>query len=210
MRLLEKLLTASRTQGPSLQGHLTDVYLPTRGTKPFPQRPGPVATTASGNTTYTSGQGGTRRQPQGRCSCPPPGRREKARPLQWQEGTRGRASPSSGLPLHQQLLSAEREPCGSARAGVRTVNSFFQHRLRSKVQGCWLQGWPLCQSVSPRLPQLRSWPAGPLQRDPAVSESRVKVMEQPFFPGLWESHFPRAILQKEEPLDKMSLMHLSK
>ena len=52
--------------------------------------------------------------------------------------------------------------------------------------------------------------AVPLQRDPAVSESRVKVMEQPFFPGLWESHFPRAILQKEEPLDKMSLMHLSK
>ena len=50
----------------------------------------------------------------------------------------------------------------------------------------------------------------PLQRGPAVSESRFKVMEQSFFPGLWESHFPRAILQKEETLDKMSLMHLSK
>ena len=175
MHLLEKLLTASRTQGLSLQGHLTDVYLPTRGTKPFPQRPGPAATTASGNTTYASGQGGTRRQPQGRCSCPPPGRREKARPLRWQEGTRGRASPSSGLPLHQQLLSAEREPCGSARAGVRTVNSFFQHRLRSKVQGSRLQGCRLSQSVSPGLPQLRSCPWFPCRgtRQCLNQESRL-------------------------------------
>lgn len=64
--------------------------------------------------------------------------------------------------------------------------------------------------VSPRLPAAAKLAGVPLQRDPGVSESSFKVMEESFFPGLWEGHFPTAILQKEETLDKLSLMHLSK
>lgn len=138
-----------------------------------------------------------------RCSCPhlAEGRRHGRC-----NGRRapGEEPPSSGLPLHQQLLSAEREPCGSARGGVRTVNSFFQHRLRSKVQGSRLQGCRLRQSVSPGLPQLRSCPWFPCRGTSGRFESRVKVMEQSL-PGLWESHFRRAICRRKSLSDKMSL-----
>ena len=155
-------LQDSRATTPALrlQGHLSpDVRLRARGTEPsqvLAQQPLQLQATPP-----THLGKGARDASHGEGLLPPTWETGEGTAAAMAGGHQGKSRSSSGLPLHQQLCSPEREPCGSARAGMWIVNSSFQHRLRCKVQGSQLQGWPLCQSVSPRLPQLQSWPGFP-------------------------------------------------
>ena len=184
------------TQALCLQGHLNPSAYP-HVTEPFPNASGPAATTASGNATYASWQRGTRCQPRGAVLLPPPWRREKACTVM----VGGHQGKSRSL--------AQRESPVAHWGGYVDCEFLFPTQaqiLRPGVSAAELATVP----VSPRLPAAAKLAGVPLQRDPGVSESSFKVMEESFFPGLWEGHFPRPILQKEETLDKLSLMHLSK
>ena len=112
-------------------------------------------------------------------------------------GHQGRASPHLGCLCTNN--SAQREPCGSARTGVCIVNSSFQHRLRCKVQGSQLQGWPLCQSVSPRLPQLQSWPGFPCRGARQCLNENSRLWKSLSFPASGKATSQGLLCRKKRP-----------